>query len=65
MFISVIQEFCIRFFLRSELLDILPKNLIFLKTFNSEFLFIVVWFTNQNSKPLEIEYIINITLVIN
>ena len=54
MFISVIQEFCIRFFLRSELLDILPKNLIFLKTFNSEFLFIVVWFTNQNSKPLEI-----------
>ena len=65
MVISMIQEFCISFFLRSELLDILPKNLIFLKNFNSEFLFIVVWFTNRNYKPLEIEDIINITLIIN
>ena len=37
----------------------------FLKTFNSEFLYIEVWFTDQNSKPLEIEDKINITLVIN
>ena len=28
-----------------------PKKLIFLKTFNSEFLYIEVWFTNQNCKP--------------
>ena len=28
-------------------------------------LFIEVWFTNQNSKPLEIERKININLVIN
>ena len=37
----------------------------FLKTFNSEFLYIEVWFTDQNSKPLEIEDKINMTLVIN
>ena len=37
-----------------QLLDTSPKNFIFLKTFNSEFSFIQVWFTDQNSKPLEI-----------
>ena len=37
----------------------------FLKTFNSEFLYIEVWFTDQNSKPLEIEDKINMTLVIS
>ena len=46
-------------------LDISHKNLIFLKTFNSEFSYIEVWLTDQNSKPLEIEDEINITLVIN
>ena len=48
-----------------QLLNISPKNFIFLKTFNSEFSYIKVWFTDQNSKPLEIEDKINITLVIN
>ena len=48
-----------------QLLDISSKNFIFLKTFNSEFSYIEVWFTDQNSKPLEIEDKINITLVIN
>ena len=38
-----------------HLLDISSKNFILLKTFNSEFLYIEVWFTDQNSKPLEIE----------
>ena len=42
-----------------------PKNLTLLKTFNSEFSYIEVWFTDQNSKPVEIEDRINITLVIN
>ena len=46
-------------------LNILPKNFIFLKTFNSEFSYFEVWFTDQNSKSLEIEYKANITLVIN
>ena len=48
-----------------QLLDISPKNVIFLKTFNSEFSYVEVCFTDQNSKPLEIEDNINITLVIN
>ena len=48
-----------------QLLDISPKNLIFLKTFNSELSYIDVWFTDQNSKPLEIEDKININLVVN
>ena len=48
-----------------QLLDISPKNFIFLKTFNSEFSYIEVLFTDQNSKPLEIEDKINITLHIS
>ena len=48
-----------------QLLDISPNNFIFLKTFNFEFLYVEVWFTDQNSKPLEIEDKINITLEIN
>ena len=47
------------------LLDISHKNFIFLKTFHSEFSYIEVWFTDENSKPLEIEHKINITLLIN
>ena len=46
-------------------LDISPKNFIFLKTFNSEFSCNEVWFTYQNSKLLEIQDEINITLAIN
>ena len=38
-----------------QLLDISPKIFIFLQTFNSEFSYIEVWFTDQNSKPLDIE----------
>ena len=48
----------------SQLLDISPKNFILLKTFNSEFSYIEVWFTDQNSKPPEMEDKININLVI-
>ena len=46
-----------------SLLEILPKNHIFLKTFNSEFQEIKVWFTDQNGKPLDIEDKINLTLI--
>ena len=38
-----------------QLLDISNKNFRFLKTFNSEFSYIEVWFTDQDSKSLEIE----------
>ena len=37
----------------------------FLKTFESEFSYIEVWFTDQNSKPLDIQDKTKITLVIN
>ena len=47
-----------------SLLVISPKYHIFLKTFDSEFEDIRVWFTDQNSYPLEIEDRINSTLVI-
>ena len=48
-----------------QLLNISPKNFILLKTFNSEFSYIEIWFTDQNSKLPEREDKINITLVIN
>ena len=47
-----------------SLLEISPKNHVFLKTFYSEFQEIKIWFTDQTSKPLEIEDRINITLII-
>ena len=48
-----------------QLLDISPKNFMLLKTFGSEFPYIEVWFTDQNSNPFEIEDKTSITLVIN
>ena len=62
MIISNIQESYINLFLINnfgQLLDISPKYFIFLKTFNSEFSYIAVWFTNKNSEPLQIEDKIN------
>ena len=47
-----------------SLLEISPTNYIFLKTFNTEYNEIEVWFTDQNSNPLEIEDRINLTMVI-
>ena len=46
------------------LLEISPTNHIFLKTLNSEFQEISIWFTDQISKSLEVEGKINLTLVI-
>ena len=48
-----------RFF--GQLLDVSPKNFIFLKTFYSECSYIEIWFTDQNSQLLEINVI---TLVV-
>ena len=47
-----------------SLLEITPPNHIFFKTFNSEFQEIQVWFTDQTSKPLEVEDKINLTMII-
>ena len=46
------------------LLEISPSNHVFLKTFNSEFREIKLWFTDQKSRPLEVENKINVTLII-
>ena len=46
-----------------RLLEVLPKDVIPLKTFNSNFSYIEVWFTDQNSQSLEIEDRINVILV--
>ena len=47
-----------------SLFEISPTNHVFLKTFNSEFQEVKVWFTDQTSKLLELEDKINITLII-
>ena len=49
----------------SNLLEIASINFIPLKTFNSEFSYIKVQFTDQNSQLLETEDRINLILVIN
>ena len=48
-----------------QLLNISPKNFIFLETFVSDFGCIKGWFTDQNFKLLEIKDKISITLVID
>ena len=48
-----------------QLLNISPKSFIFLKTFNSEFSYLEVRFTNQSSKALSIENKIFIYLFIH
>ena len=47
-----------------QLINIAPHSLTMLSTTNTEFSFIEVWFTDQNSKPLEIEDNANLTLII-
>ena len=48
-----------------QLLVTLPKNFIFLKSFNSESLYTEVWFSDSNSELLEIGDKRSITLVID
>ena len=47
-----------------SLLKISPTNHISSKTFNSEYDEIKVWFTDQNSQPLEMANRINLTMAI-
>ena len=47
-----------------QLIKILPHSLIMLNTINTEFSFIDVWFTDQNSKPFEIEDNVNLSVII-
>ena len=39
-----------------SLLEISPTSQVFLKTFNSEFQEVKIWFTDQTSKPLEVNF---------
>ena len=47
------------------LLNIEPSNLVFFKTYNTEFCEIIKTFTDQNGRPLEIEDKVNLTLLVN
>ena len=48
-----------------QLISISPHSLIFLKTMNTEFSEIEIWFTDQNNNALEIEDILILSLIIN
>ena len=47
-----------------QLMTTVPHPLIMLKTVNTEFSFVEVWFADQDNRPLEIEDNINITTII-
>ena len=47
-----------------QLIQISPHSLTMLNTTNTELSYIEVWFTDQNSKPLEIENNVNMPLII-
>ena len=46
------------------LLNVEPSNLVFLKTYDTDFDEIIITFTDQNSRPLEIEDKVNLTLLL-
>ena len=48
-----------------KLIILSPHLLIFLKTMNTEFSEIDIWFTDQNNNALEIEDNVNMSLIIN
>ena len=48
-----------------QLISISPHSLVFLKTMNTDFSEIEIWFTDQNNNSLEIEDNVNISLIIN
>ena len=47
-----------------QLINISPQACTMMNTVNTEFTYVEVWFTDQSSKPLEIEDNINLTLII-
>ena len=47
-----------------QLLNIFPQVFTMMNTINIEFSSVEVWFTDQSSKPLEIEDNVNLTLII-
>ena len=67
------QKFCLLYIftpyqfylLNAYLLNVEPSNLVFLKTYNTEFDETIIKFTDQNGRLLEIEEKVNLTLLIN
>ena len=47
-----------------QLITISPETFIMVKTVNTEFSFIKIWFTDQDNRPLEIEDSVNISLIV-
>ena len=47
-----------------QLINILPHSLTMLDTTNQEFSSIELWFTDQNSEPIEIKDNVNLALII-
>ena len=47
-----------------QLLNISPHDFTMMSTINTEFSSVEIWFTDQSSKPLEIEDNVNLTLII-
>ena len=47
-----------------QLITITAHSPTMLKITNTKFSFVEIWFTDLNNRPLEIEYNVNITLII-
>ena len=47
------------------LFNVEPSNLVFLKTYNTNFDEIVITFTDQNCRPWEVKNKVDLTLLIN
>ena len=47
-----------------QLITVSPHSLIMLKTVNTEFSFIEIWFTDQDNRPLKIEDSVNMSLIV-
>ena len=47
-----------------QLINTSPHSLIMMNTVNTEFTFVEVWFTDRNTKQLEVEDNFNVTLII-
>ena len=47
-----------------QLITVSPETLIMLKTVNTEFSFIEIWFKDQDNRPLETEDSVTISLIV-
>ena len=65
--VHCIRKYCLLFVSNKQfgqLINISPHSLTMLGTTNTKFSFIGMWFTDQNSEPVEIEDNVNLTRII-